>query len=54
LAKAIENKYGVKPELIKSGGGAFEVTVDGNKIYSKKETGRFPEIEEILKIIGQK
>lgn len=54
MAKAIENKYGVKPQLIKSGGGVFEVTVDGKKIFSKKETGRFPENEEILETIGKK
>jgi selenoprotein W-related protein len=52
LAKAIEKKYGVKPRMIKSGGGAFEVSVDGKKIFSKKETGRFPENEEILSAIG--
>jgi len=48
LAKAIENKFSIKPQLIKSGGGAFEVLVDGRKIFSKKETGRFPEHSEIL------
>ncbi len=34
--------------LIPSGGGVFEVTVNGNKIYSKKETGSFPEPNEIV------
>jgi selenoprotein W-related protein len=51
LAKAIEKKYGIKPQLVKSGGGAFEVTVDGKKIFSKKETGRFPDPEEVFKAI---
>jgi selenoprotein W-related protein len=53
LAKAIEEKTGVKAQLKKSGGGVFEVFVDGKKIFSKKETGRFPENEEILSQIGQ-
>jgi len=53
LAKAIEGKYGIKPELIKSGGGAFEITVEGKKIFSKLETGRFPEDKEILDLIGK-
>jgi len=48
LAKAIEKKLGIKPHLLKSGGGAFEVSVDGKKIFSKKETGRFPDAEEIF------
>ncbi len=53
MAKAIEKKFGVKPQLIKSSGGVFEVTVDGKKIFSKKETGRFPEHDEILNTIGK-
>jgi selenoprotein W-related protein len=33
--------------LIPSDGGRFEVSVDGALVYSKLETGRFPEYEEI-------
>jgi selenoprotein W-related protein len=36
-------------ELIPSSGGAFEVTVNGVKIYSKLDTGIFPDTEEIIK-----
>jgi selenoprotein W-related protein len=35
--------------IVPSGGGVFEVTVDGDLIYSKKATGRHAEPEEILK-----
>jgi selT/selW/selH-like putative selenoprotein len=28
-------------------GGAFEITVDGQLLFSKKQTGRFPTDEEI-------
>jgi len=34
--------------LTKGSGGQFEVTLDGNLIFSKKQLGRFPETEEIL------
>ncbi len=34
-------------ELIPSGGGAFEVKVDGKLIFSKLQAGRFPEVGEI-------
>ena len=34
-------------ELIPSGGGVFEVTKDGELIFSKKAEGRFPDFEEI-------
>jgi selenoprotein W-related protein len=36
---------------IPSGGGAFEVRVNGEKIYSKLATGEFPKPEEVLKVI---
>jgi selT/selW/selH-like putative selenoprotein len=39
---------GLQPELIKSGGGVFEVTADGKLIFSKKKEHRFPEDHEIL------
>jgi selenoprotein W-related protein len=34
-------------KLIPASGGRFEVTVNGKKVYSKVETGRFPELSEI-------
>lgn len=34
-------------ELIRSGGGAFEVERDGELIYSKKRTGRHATWEEV-------
>jgi len=39
-------------ELIKSGGGVFEIVRDGKLIFSKKAMGRFPEHSEIFEIIG--
>jgi len=35
-------------ELIPSSGGKFEVSVNGETIYSKKETGVFPKAEDII------
>ena len=37
--------------LIEGGGGVFTVVVDGNLIYSKKETGRFPEKGEVIQLM---
>jgi selenoprotein W-related protein len=34
--------------LIPSSGGAFEVTVNGGKVYSKLDTGVFPDIDEMI------
>ena len=38
--------------LRKSGGGVFEITVDGKLAYLKKASGRFPTDEEVLAILG--
>jgi selenoprotein W-related protein len=37
---------------VPSSGGVFEVTADGRTIFSKRETGRFPEFEEIAAQLG--
>jgi selT/selW/selH-like putative selenoprotein len=34
--------------LIPSGGGVFEIHVDGTLIHSKKRTGEFPEFDDVL------
>jgi selT/selW/selH-like putative selenoprotein len=34
-----------------SSGGVFEVTVDGNLIFSKKATGEFPDEKELIEKI---
>jgi len=36
---------------VKGSGGIFEVVLDGRTIYSKHETGRFPEPGEVLERI---
>jgi selenoprotein W-related protein len=48
LADAIKQKTGDNVELIEGSGGIFDVVQDGRKIYSKHDTGRFPEHDEIL------
>jgi selenoprotein W-related protein len=35
-------------ELVPSGGGVFEVTADGELVFSKKAQGRFPDDDEVL------
>lgn len=39
--------------LIPSGGGRFEVTANGQVVYSKAATGRFPEPAEIQEKLHQ-
>jgi selenoprotein W-related protein len=51
LAAELKKTFGVESEMIASGGGVFEVTVDGKKVFSKKALGRFPEEGEIVGLI---
>ena len=37
--------------LLPSNGGVFEVIVDGDLVYSKKETGRHAEYDEVAERI---
>ena len=41
-------------KLIPSGGGCFELTGDGELLYSKLETGKFPDEGEIVTLLGQR
>ncbi|MCF6137234.1 Rdx family protein [Alkalihalobacillus berkeleyi] len=38
-------------ELVPSSGGAFEVIVNGTKLFSKLETGAFPDTDKLFKDI---
>ena len=52
----MKDKYGDDLEtvdLVPSSGGAFEVSLDDELIYSKLETGRFPEPEEVPDAINK-
>ena len=42
---------GAEIELEKSKGGAFEVFVDGQKVFSKLALGRFPAYREVPTLI---
>ena len=46
-----EGLEGVSVETVEGSGGVFEVTVEGRLVYSKKETGRFPEKGEVVSLI---
>jgi selenoprotein W-related protein len=41
-------------QLSPSDGGRFEIYVDGDLIYSKLETGRFPDENELIKTIRKR
>ena len=39
--------------MIPSKGGCFELTVGGKKLYSKLETGEFPDEDELIEAVGK-
>jgi selenoprotein W-related protein len=54
LSEAILDAFGDKfgaLKLIPADGGRFEITVDGELVYSKLKTGDFPENKAILEQI---
>ena len=39
--------------MVKSSGGVFEISLDGDLVYSKKATGRFPQWKEVESIAAR-
>jgi selT/selW/selH-like putative selenoprotein len=48
LAEEIYKALGVKAVLTEGSKGVFDVFVDGKRIFSRAETGRLPEPDEII------
>ncbi len=41
-------------KLVASGGGCFELSLDGELVYSKLQTGTFPDDAAMVKLIGER
>lgn len=41
-------------KLIPSGGGCFELTVNGELLYSKLKTGTFPDENAMVDLVGNR
>lgn len=57
LAEALLDEFGAdmtELKLVPSFGGAFEIAVDGEMVFSKKQQHRHPTIEEIKKVVKSK
>ena len=51
MAAELKQAFGVTATLTEGGRGVFDVLKDGTLIYSKTETGRFPNVGEIAQLI---
>ena len=54
MAAALKASFSVEAQLIKGSGGVFDVTVDGELIFSKDDQNRFPTNDEIVGLIKDK
>jgi selenoprotein W-related protein len=57
LAAKILSQYKQKLarlELVPSSGGCFELTLNGELVYSKLQTGKFPDEEAMLAEVGKR
>jgi len=48
-----QNKAIGQLSLVPSGGGAFEISINGEKIYSKLQSGEFPDLKVIQSAVQQ-
>jgi len=49
----LDHEFGAEVELIKGMDGVFEVTVDGDLLFSKRALGRFPKEGEVAQIVRE-
>jgi len=51
LADIIKKKLGISPELVPGSKGIYDIIVDQKTIFSKHQSKRFPDNDEIIKLI---
>ena len=51
MGAELTKEFGVVAKLIESGGGVYEVVVNNNLVFSKKQLNRFPNTGEIVELI---
>lgn len=52
----LKDKFGEKnvdAELVGGSNGVFDVEIDGKRLFSKHESGRFPQYREIVNMIDE-
>jgi len=51
VAAVIEQKTGIKAELVEGAHGSFDVAVDGEIVYSRAKTGGLPSSKEVVALV---
>ena len=52
MAAELLESHGVEAQLIKGGGGIFKVKAQGQLVFDKAATKRFPEVGELSQLIS--
>jgi selenoprotein W-related protein len=53
MGDELKKKFGADIELIAGSNGIFDITVDGNIIFSKFKQKRFPQADEVIRLIQE-
>ncbi len=53
LGDELKKNLGAEIELVAGSNGIFDVSLDGNMVYSKFEQGHFPRADEIIQLIKE-
>ena len=53
LGDELKKNLGAEIELVAGSNGIFDVSLDGNMVYSKFEQGQFPQADEIIQLIKE-
>ncbi|OQY13884.1 MAG: hypothetical protein B6I31_00280 [Desulfobacteraceae bacterium 4572_19] len=51
MAEVIKKEFGSTVKLIRGYKGAYDIVADGKTIFSKNVTGKFPDNDEIIKLL---
>ena len=53
MGDELKKNLGAEIELVAGSNGIFDVSLDGNMVYSKFEQGHFPQADEIIQLIKE-
>ncbi|MBA3011419.1 MAG: Rdx family protein [Proteobacteria bacterium] len=53
MADTIKQELGSFPELIAGSNGVYDIMADGRLVFSKHQENRFPENDEIIRLLKQ-
>ncbi|MBC80578.1 MAG: hypothetical protein CMQ33_07065 [Gammaproteobacteria bacterium] len=54
MAGKLKSNFDIEAQLIEGDGGIFDVKLGGNLVYSKHETGSFPDEDELITSLREK